>query len=419
LTDFRTFTAEDAVAVASDALSRAWGGPVRVDAVQNLGDEARRNLIMRARALPVSCPIGSAQLAASQWDQQATENKALDGAVPRFVIIKATRAASYDPAAANAYQTSGFVKEWAAARTVARHATMPALTPRLLADDVGHGVLVYDDLGEGLPSLVGPLLHGTADAAEQAVIAYAEALAALHRATIGCRDSHAAILQAGFPAASVPPPAHRWIEDVASKPHALLGGDFPDDEAELILAHLKQPGCWQALVHGDPCPDNVLLAADGRAALIDLEFARPGHALLDSAYWRMGFPTCWCAGTVPDGVARRADLAYRAAVAAAVPQAADDAAFSRESAIIDAAWMLGNLAWLLPGALAADGKWGLATNRSRIVTYLQRAIRSTGEADVLPRLRALAAAWLEDLRGRWPDTAPLRAFPAFAAPPPA
>ena len=64
----------------------------------------------------------------------------------------------------------------------------------------------------------------------------------------------------------------------------------------------------QALVHGDPCPDNVLFAADGRAVLIDFEFARPSHALFDAAYWRMGFPTCWCAGTIPTEVEHRIDL---------------------------------------------------------------------------------------------------------------
>ena len=167
-------------------------------------------------------------------------------------------------------------------------------------------------------------------------------------------------------------------------------------------------------MHGDPCPDNVLLAADGRAVLIDFEFAHPGHALFDAAYWRMGFPTCWCAGTVPAEVCRRMDQAYRAAIAEAIPKATDDDEWRRESAIIDAAWLLGNLAWLLKDALADDGTWGRATNRSRILTYLERAICSADEANVLPRLRAQAVAWHKDVRCRWSETAPLSDFPAFA-----
>jgi aminoglycoside/choline kinase family phosphotransferase len=389
MTDFRPFTPDDAIAVASAALSHAADKAVRIDSVLSLGQDSRRNFILRARAV-----------------RGETE--------PRSIIIKATRAANYDAGAVNAYEVSGFVKEWAATSYLARHGSGLRFTPNLLAHDLEQGVLVYDDLGDGLPSLVAPLLNGTAHEAEHALTAYAEALAALHRATIGCRDDHSAILRGGFPFAAIPPPAHRWIENVARVPHTLLGGEFPEDEADLILEHLRQPGCWQALVHGDPCPDNVLLAADGRAVLIDFEFARPSHALFDAAYWRMGFPTCWCAGTVPAEVRRRIDQAYRAAIADAVPEARDDDEFGRESAIIDAAWLLGNLAWLLEGALAEDGTWGRATNRSRIITYLERAIRSAEEANVLPRLRKLALVWHKDLRRRWPDTALLSDFPAFA-----
>ena len=391
MTDFRLFTLEDAVAVASATLSHTTGEPVRIDSALSLGEDSRRNLVLRARAVQ-------------------------GGTKPRSIIIKATRAADYDARAVDAYEESGFVKEWAATSYLARQASRHPFTPNLLAHDLKQGVLVYEDLGEGLSSLVAPLLHGAAHQAEQALIAYAEALAALHRATIGCRDDHSAILREGFPTAAIPPPAHRWIENVARAPHALLGGDFPDDDVDLIAEHLRQPGCWQALVHGDPCPDNVVLTADGRAVLIDFEFARPGHALFDAAYWRMGFPTCWCAGTVPPEVRRRIDLAYRASIADAIPEARDDSAFRRESAIIDAAWLLGNLAWLLEGALTEDGTWGRATNRSRIITYLERTICSAKEADVLPRLRKLAVAWRKDLRRRWSDTAPLSDFPAFAAP---
>jgi aminoglycoside phosphotransferase (APT) family kinase protein len=389
MTDFRPFTLDDAVAVAAAALSHAAAEAVRIDSVLSLGKDQRRNLILRARAV-------------------RGETK------PRSIIIKATRAADYDAGAVNAYEASGFVKEWAATSYLMRHASGHPFTPNLLAHDLKQGVLVYDDVGDGLPSLVAPLLHGTAHEAEQALIAYAEALAALHRATIGCRDVHSAILREGFPSAAIPPPAHRWIEDVARVPHELLGGEFPEDEANLIWQHLRQPGCWQVLAHGDPCPDNVLLAADGRAVLIDFEFARPSHALFDAAYWRMGFPTCWCAGTVPADVGRRIDQVYRAAIADRVPEAADDEEFRRESAIIDAAWLLGNLAWLLEGALAEDGTWGRATKRSRIVTYLEHAIRSAEEANVLPRVCKLAKSWHKDLRCRWSNTALLSDFPAFA-----
>ena len=388
MTDFRLFSSEDAIAAASDALSIAWAMPVPIDTAQTLGGETRRNLILRARA-------------------------AASGRESRSIIIKATRAATYDPCAADAYAEHGFVKEWAAASYLARHAAARPFTPALLAHDLTRGVLVFDDVGETVPSLVGPLQHGSAQGVEEALIAYAEALAALHCATVDCRSGHAAILREGFPASVIPAPAHRWLEDVTRSLHDLLGAGPPDDEANIIAAHLRQPGGWQVLIHGDPCPDNVLMSPDGRAILIDFEFARPGHALLDAAYWRMAFPTCWWAGTVPEATIHRIEKAYRAALADAVPAAADDRAFKHESALINVAWLLGNLAWLLKGALAEDGTWGQATNRGRILTYLQTAIRSTEEADVLPRLRAWATTLQNDLRSRWPDTLPLTDFPAF------
>ena len=386
--NFRPFSAEDATAAASAALSRAWGQPVTINMAENLGNETRRNLILRACATS-------------------------DGIAPRSVIIKATRSASYDRNATDGYATSGFVKEWAAASYLVRYGALQRFTPALIAYDLDRGVLVYDDVGASVPSLVGPLLHGTAAEAEQALTGYAEALAELHRTTIGSRSGHAAILREGFPSLAIPPPAHRWLEDVTRSLNDLLGDGPPGDETAQVAARLRQPGQWQVLVHGDPCPDNILLGGDGRAILLDLEFARPGHALLDAAYWRMGFPTCWCAGTVPTDAMHRVDRAYRAAMRPADPVAADDDAFRRESAYIDMAWLLGNMAWLLKGALAEDGTWGRAPNRSRILTYLQRAVQSTEEAGILPRLRAWATVQQGDLRSRWPDAIPLSDFPAF------
>jgi hypothetical protein len=67
MTDFRSFTLEDAVAVASAALTQASGRPVSIDATRSLGQETGRNLVLRGHAV-----------------QGDTE--------PRAVIIKATRA---------------------------------------------------------------------------------------------------------------------------------------------------------------------------------------------------------------------------------------------------------------------------------------------------------------------------------------
>ena len=178
--------------------------------------------------------------------------------------------------------------------------------------------------------------------------------------------------------------------------------------------HLRQPGPWLALVHRDPCPDNVLFTEDGEAHLIDFEFSVSGHALLDAGYWHMGFPTCWCAGTVPDAVGTRLDRIYRDTIAHAVPQAADDAAFQREAAMMSMVQLFGSLEWLLQGALKNDHEWGISTHRRRILHYLDTAIRKTTEADILPGIRAIAKDWRNRLRDEWQPCQPLGLYPAFA-----
>jgi hypothetical protein len=173
------------------------------------------------------------------------------------------------------------------------------------------------------------------------------------------------------------------------------------------------PGPWLALVHGDPCPDNVLLTAQG-AALLDFEFAAPGHALIDAVYWRIGFPTCWCAGRVPDAVAERVEQAYRDAVAGAIPEAGDAAAFRREYAVAMTVRLFGSLEWDLDAALKGDSAWGRATLRNRILWHLQATIEAMERAAALPGSHRVAQAWLTDLGERWPDVQTLSVYPAFA-----
>jgi hypothetical protein len=382
----RPFNADDAVRFAVAALSRVAGKPIVIDAVRDVGGDERRNLILRASA--------------TDADGHARSN-----------IIKATRAADYDAGAETVYQTSGLVKEWAAATLLLQVGGGAGRHAALLAADVTQGVLIFEDHGEDLASLVQPLLHGSWADAERALTAYAGALAGLHTATLGCRAEHAKIVRETLPNAMLPPPGHRWIDREPRKVFALLGGQIPKDELALMAVRLESPGPWLALVHLDPCPDNVLPAGDGTARLIDFEFSSPGHALLDAAYWWMGFPTCWCAGRVPDAVSRRIDTAYRAALGASVLATA---AFQVESAIIATIWLFGSLAWLLKDAIKQDSTWGISTRRSRILHYLEVAIRMITEADVLPRTCQTASNWLDDLRGRWPSCQPLALYPAFA-----
>ncbi|MEU2677435.1 phosphotransferase [Streptomyces sp. NPDC007107] len=67
-----------------------------------------------------------------------------------------------------------------------------------------------------------------------------------------------------------------------------------------------------ALLHGDPCPGNDLHTPDG-VRLIDFEQASPGSGLMELAYLRIGFPTCWCVTRAAGPLLERAEAAYRRA----------------------------------------------------------------------------------------------------------
>jgi hypothetical protein len=209
MTDYRSFTLDEAVIVAQAALTRRAGHPVAVQQYKALSSDERRNLVVRASA---ALPNGKTQP----------------------IVIKVTRASTFDPAADDAFETSGLVKEWAATTLLAT----------LLAADPQQGVLVFEDLGADLPSHVQPLLHSTQEEAERALTAYAQSLARLHAATLGCQARHTQIVRTGFPATSVPPPGRRWLDQVAHQPGKMLGSDPPEHELTRIAERLIAP------VHG-------------------------------------------------------------------------------------------------------------------------------------------------------------------------
>jgi hypothetical protein len=380
---YRDFSQEQAAVAAESALSRASGERTTLEAIERLGDDDRRNLILRAQA-------------------RTAQNL-------RPVIVKATRSTGYAPSSPDAFATSGFVREWTARTLLASsdgHARLG-----LLAGDAEQGVMVFADLGHDARSLVAPLLDGSADEAGHALAAYAVALARLHAATTGWAARHADALHAAFPSAHVP--ASMALDWLAGPAPEIDGVALPCDELAAVRARIGAPGPWFALVHGDLCPDNVLFAA-GRAWPIDFEFSAPGHALLDAVYWRMGFPTCWCAGTLPAAVANRMEAIYRRELTPAVPEVADDRAFAREMATVMLARLPFHLRWLLEGALEEDRRWGIATNRSRILWYLRATIDACERAEMFPGSRAVALQWLSRLQISWPDSEPLPVYPAFS-----
>jgi hypothetical protein len=391
MSQLRAVNVQEILARAGEALANASGNMLKLDNVEVLSNDNRRNFIARAAAHYVD---GSA----------------------RSVIVKATRSPTYNPTAANVLQASGLAKEWVACAVLAARAPGRGHGSALLAGDVANGVVVFEDLGKHLPPLVDPLLKGTTQEAEHALKLYATGLSRLHADTIGCLDAYQEMFESIF-GSGRPRPAPGWrLEKEAELIADGIGGNPPTSELELLASRLVDPGPWLSLIHGDPCPDNSLLLGEG-IRLIDYEFAQPSHALLDGIYWRMGFPTCWCAGRIPADVAARLDTTYRMELGNSIPLALDDCAYRIELTYMSAVWLFTCLSWRLDEALKRDEMWGTWSIRGRLLWYLEVVIEMTDAANVLPGINRTARAWLLELRRRWPDATPLGLYPAFAGKP--
>jgi len=159
----------------------------------------------------------------------------------------------------------------------------------------------------------------------------------------------------------------------------------------------------------------VVLGAD-HVTIIDFEFAAFGHALIDGAYGRIMFPTCWCCNRIPDAVVAAMENAYRAELTRAVPEAADDRLFNTALVAACAHWALGTLTWHLDGSLKEDREWGISTMRPRILARLDAFIATAESHGKLPALHQTLAILADDLRAQWPDMEDLPLYPAFRPP---
>jgi hypothetical protein len=328
----------------------------------------------------------------------------------------------YDPDSADPGPAARLFDEWAALALLGRLDASGSLAPRLVGGDRTAGVLVMEEVrpGEGLDRL---LLGGDGDAAARAVRGCAETLGRLHARTTGCGAEHAALRAALGPvpptpvstAAEAPLDADgltsAWRR--AAQALHLPPGRGVEEDVAAVAAFWAAPDAPRALVHADACPDNCLATPDG-VRLLDFEFAGFRHPLVDGASVRLGFPSCWCAGTVPAAVLAAAEAAYRTALGGAHPWAADDRAFDR--ALVEACgyWTLGAFVWAIPGLLDEDVDWGLAGGRRRLLHRMGLFAELAERRGHLRALGASVSAARARLAARWPeDRGPPGLFAAF------
>ena len=278
------------------------------------------------------------------------------------------------------------------------------VAPRLLGADAGAGIVLMEDLGPG-PSLADSLLAGDRSRVRADLVSYAGALGSVHAWSMG---------RPGDPRLAVPP----WPGVAARGADAFLGAAASlglaatgaATEIGQLSAMLNETG-YQGLVHGDACPDNVRLAG-GRCRIFDFEHSGWGPVALDASYLLAPFPTCWCFGRLPAGVAAPAMSAYRGRLRAA----GIDLGPSWDAAMTAAlgAWIV---TWgsEIAKLMDKDNQWGTTTMRPRLLTWLRSFTAAADRSGVLPGLRALAGDLHEQLSARWPQ-AVTADYPALASP---
>lgn len=284
-----------------------------------------------------------------------------------------------------------YAREVAALRLAAR-ATRPTVAPALLGTDPASRVMVLEHLDN-------------LGAADDWMPGYAEALARLHSLT-GPADTGTLPAWSGPTAADAE--SFIALAEVLGVP---VPPAVPNELAALI--DRLDPTPHHALLHGDPCPGNDLRTTDG-VRFVDFEQASLGNGLVELAYFRIGFPTCWCAMSVTGTPLAEVENIYRATwrslTGTDVPGDLADACAGwliRGDALVERAHR--ESVDHLARVPAEDFEWGYISARERLVHRLGAVADQTRDHDDLHALGQLSAAMAVRLLERWPTLRPLPA----------
>ncbi|GAA1354791.1 hypothetical protein GCM10009612_17860 [Streptomyces beijiangensis] len=286
-----------------------------------------------------------------------------------------------------------YAREVTALRLAAR-AERP-VAPALLGTDDEERVLVLERLDHGRRPT-------------DWIVHYATALAGLHAAT-GPED--AGVLPEWPGPSMTDVSAFAALADSLEVPvSATVLGDL-----EAVVERLPQaPG--GALLHGDPCPTNDLHTPTG-VRFVDFEQAALGNGMVELAYLRIGFPTCWCVTAPPEHLLDKAEAAYRTAWREATGGEAEgdltDACVGwliRGDALVERALReTGDHLSELPDR---DWEWGTVTARERLAYRLGVVARLTEDRTDLAGFSRLTGDLHERVQTRWPKLKPPPEQPA-------
>ena len=340
------------------------------------------------------------------------------GAAPESVIVKHTNSETFasEPGSDAAWQ---LFNDWASLQFLGQVEASEPLAPAFYGGDPQVGLYVMEDLKAGT-RLDHLLLGSDAEAAEAGLIVYARGHGRLHALTTGREAEYLPMRERLGPAASSNSYyTYEWLSAALYEIAGLLDVSVaPGAEEELqdLRSSLLAPDLFNAFVQSDAAPDNFLFdGANWR--LLDFEGARYTHALLEAAYCRMPFPTCWCVYRMPESLIERMETVYRTELVKGCPAAEDDALFYRGLVGACVAWALSFHAMMRPleKMLEQDRLLIALSDRQRFLLYLNSAAQACTSFGHLQAVGDTLCACARQLTRRWPEATNPPYYPAFNA----
>jgi hypothetical protein len=308
----------EAVAAAEAVLRRRYGAKIQLAEPEDLGG-SKHSTVVRVR------------VAASPFS------------LPRTLVVKKYTAS---------LPSESFVREAVSYQLFTALSADERMCPELYAHDSGAGVIVIEDLGRA-PTLADKLLGDDARGAERALLSWARSLGRLHATTAGREADFDALMRRlsaarvkGDPLAVNGPAA---IERLPQLLEDSLGVHTPAHVCERaertrwLLATSRHRGFSPS----DLCPDNNLITSRG-VRFLDFEGGCVRNIMLDAAYLRVPFPSCWCAFALPPGMTDAMFAAWRAEVRVMWPDLEDDAVVLPRMLDAQLFWVWASTYWFLP-----------------------------------------------------------------------
>jgi hypothetical protein len=316
---------DEAVAAAEAVLRRRYGAKIQLAEPEDLGGSKMSTVVrVRVAATPFS--------------------------LPRTLVVKRYEAAT---------PTESFVREAVSYQLFTALTAEERMCPELYAHDSAAGVIVIEDLGRA-PTLADKLLGDDARSAERALLSWARSLGRLHATTAGREADFDALMRRlsaarvkGDPLAVKGPAA---IERLPQLLEDALGVQTPAhvferaERTRWLLATSRH----RAFSPSDLCPDNNLITSRG-VRFLDFEGGCVRNIMLDAAYLRVPFPSCWCAFALPAGMTDAMFAAWRAEVRVMWPDLADDSVVLPRMLDAQLFWVWASTFWFLPRPGEQDG----------------------------------------------------------------